>query len=70
LFAPPGTPSDLIKALNAATEAALGDPMLRENFTKASLEVAGGTPEALGTLAGADSAKYQRLIQELNVSGG
>jgi tripartite-type tricarboxylate transporter receptor subunit TctC len=70
LFAPPGTPRETIMALNAATETALGDPALRSNFTKASLEVVGGTPEALGLLARADSEKYQRLVKELNISGG
>ena len=69
LFAPPGTPRELIMALNAATETALGDPALRSNFTKASLEAVGGTPEALGLLARADSEKYQRLVKELNISG-
>jgi len=69
LFAPPGTPRELIMALNAATETALGDPALQSNFTKASLEAVGGTPEALGLLARADSEKYQRLVKELNISG-
>ena len=68
LFAPPGTPGDLIKALNAATEIALGDQLLRENFTKGSMEAVGGTPEALGTLARADSEKYSRLVKELHIS--
>lgn len=70
LFAPPGTPGDLIKALNAATEIALGDQLLRENFTKGSMEAVGGTPEALGTLARADSEKYSRLVKELHISAG
>jgi tripartite-type tricarboxylate transporter receptor subunit TctC len=70
LFAPPGISSELVQALNAATQTALGDPTLRENFKKASLEIAGGTPGALGGLARADSAKYQRLIKELNISAG
>ena len=69
LFAPPGTPRETIMALNAATETALGDPTLLSNFTKASLEAVGGTPEALGLLARADSEKYQRLVKELNISG-
>src|ERR1700716_1799974 len=69
LFAPPGTPRETIMALNAATETALGDPALQSNFTKASLEAVGGTPEALGLLARADSEKYQRLVKELNISG-
>lgn len=70
LFAPPKTPPEFIKALNAATETALGDATLRDNFTKGSLEAIGGTPEALSTLAQSDSAKYERLVKELNISAG
>src|SRR5450755_2039317 len=68
LFAPMGTPAEIIKMSNAATANALDDPTLRENFTKASLDVAGGTPEALGTLARSDSDKYGRLVKELNIT--
>ena len=70
LFAPLGTPAELIKALNTATAKALGDAMLRENFTKASLEATGGTPEQLGALARSDSDKYARLVKELNITAG
>jgi tripartite-type tricarboxylate transporter receptor subunit TctC len=70
LFAPKGMAPELIAALNTATQTALGDAMLRENFTKASLDTAGGTPEALGTLARADSDKYARLVKELHISAG
>jgi len=70
LFAPVGTPAETIKALNFATAKALNDPTLRENFAKASLDVAGGTPEQLGRLARSDSDKYARLVKELNITAG
>ncbi len=69
-FAPPATPPELIKQVNAAIQQALSDPKLLDNFTKGSLEAVGGTPEALGKLAQADSAKYERLVRELNISAG
>jgi tripartite-type tricarboxylate transporter receptor subunit TctC len=69
-FAPAGTPPDIIKQLNAAFQQALADPKLLENFTKGSLEAIGGSPEALGKLAQADSEKYARLVKELNISAG
>lgn len=68
LFAPGGTPAEMIKTLNTATATALGDATLRENFIKASLEATGGTPEQLGTLARSDSEKYARLVKELNIT--
>ncbi len=71
LFAPQTLPVAVIKALNNVTETALGDATLRENFAKGSLEgMAGGPPEALSTLAQEDSAKYGRLVRELNIPAG
>ena len=35
-----------------------------------ALEAIGGTPEALGKLAQADSEKYARLVKELNITAG
>jgi tripartite-type tricarboxylate transporter receptor subunit TctC len=69
-FAPAGTPAEIIKQMNAAVQQALADPKLLENFTKGSLEAIGGTPEALGKLAQADSEKYARLVKELNITAG
>lgn len=68
LFAPVGTPGETIKTLNTAAAKVLDDPTLRENFTKASMETVGGTPEQLGTLARSDSDKYARLVRELNIT--
>jgi tripartite-type tricarboxylate transporter receptor subunit TctC len=69
-FAPPGTPPEIVALLNGEIEKALTDKTLQENFVKGSLESIGGTPEKLGTLAKADSVKYERLVRELNISAG
>jgi len=69
-FAPPGTSEELVKQLNASFEKSLTDAKLLENFTKGSLEKKGGSPQKLGDLARADSEKYARLVQELNISAG
>jgi tripartite-type tricarboxylate transporter receptor subunit TctC len=68
LFAPAGTVADVITALNNATGRALEDPVLHENFTNATLETIGGTPEELGRMARSDSDKYARLVKELNIT--
>ena len=68
LFAPAGTPTETITALNSATARALGDPALRDNFSKASMETVGGPPEQLGKLARSDSDKYARLVKELSIT--
>ena len=66
-FAPPGTPPELIRTINAAFGRSLTDPKLRTAFEKGIVEPIGGTPEQLGELARADSAKYERLVRELDV---
>jgi len=68
VFAPAGTSPEVIKVLNSATAQALDDPVLRENFTKASMEIVGGPPGQLGQLSRSDSDKYARLVTELNIT--
>ena len=53
-----------------ACDTALMNATLRENFTRNSLEGMGGPPEALCTLAQADSEKYARLVKELKITAG
>jgi tripartite-type tricarboxylate transporter receptor subunit TctC len=69
-FAPPGTPKELVEKMNAAFAKSLTDQSVLDGFTKGSLEVKGGAPEALGKLARADSVKYERLIRELGITAG
>lgn len=68
-FAPPNTPPPLVRQINAAFAKALEEPKLREAFKKGILEPIGGTPEQLGEMARADSAKYERLVRELAITG-
>jgi tripartite-type tricarboxylate transporter receptor subunit TctC len=67
-FAPIGTPPELVTVLNEAIDKSLTDLALQQNFEKGSLESVGGSPERLDKLAKADSAKYERLVRELNIS--
>jgi tripartite-type tricarboxylate transporter receptor subunit TctC len=66
-FVPHGTPRELVIQLNGQMNHALKDDKLRETFLKGVVEPIGGTPEELGKLAQADSAKYARLVKELNI---
>ena len=66
-FAPAGTPKEIVDLLNSEFNKALKDPRLVDAFTKGSMEPIGGTPQDLGKLAQADSAKYARLVKELNI---
>ena len=66
-FVPKGTPKEIVDKLNAEMNKALKDPKLIDTFTKGAIDPVGGAPEEIGKLAQADSAKYARLIKDLNI---
>jgi tripartite-type tricarboxylate transporter receptor subunit TctC len=66
-FVPKGTPAVIVTRLNAEMARALADHAVKESLDRGSMEPAGGTPEVLGMLARDDSAKYERLVRELNI---
>jgi tripartite-type tricarboxylate transporter receptor subunit TctC len=70
LFAPKGTPKDIIAKLNAAAVAALADPAVRSRLADLGGEVIPPeqqTPEALGALVKADAEKWWPVIKELGL---
>lgn len=69
-FVPSGTPAPIVAKLNAEMNKALKDPKLIETFTKGAIEPVGGGTEEIGKLAQADSAKYAKLVKELNIKAG
>jgi len=70
LFAPKGTPNEIIDRLNAATVEALADPAVRSRLADLGLEIFPRdqqTPEALAALQKADAKKWWPLIKELGI---
>jgi tripartite-type tricarboxylate transporter receptor subunit TctC len=70
LFAPKGTPKDIIGKLNAGAVAALADPAVRSRLADLGQEVLPPeqqTPEALGASVKADAEKWWPIIKELGV---
>jgi tripartite-type tricarboxylate transporter receptor subunit TctC len=70
LFAPKGTPRDIIGKLNAAAMEALADPSVRSRLADLGAEVfprEQQTPEALGALAKADAAKWWPIIKAVGI---
>ena len=70
LFAPKGTPKDIIGKLNAAAVAALADPAVRSRLADLGQEVLPPeqqTPEALGALVKADAKRFWPLIREFGI---
>jgi tripartite-type tricarboxylate transporter receptor subunit TctC len=70
LFAPRGTPKDIIGKLNGAAVEALSDPAVRSRLADFGMEIfprEKQTPEALGALVKADAEKWLPLIKEFGI---
>ncbi len=67
VFAPAGTPGEIVERLAAEIGKALADPGIAERYAKSALEPVGGTPQQFAALLRADYDKYARLIKDLNI---
>jgi tripartite-type tricarboxylate transporter receptor subunit TctC len=72
LFAPKGTPKDVIAKLNGAMVEALADPAVRARLAQLGLDVAAReqqTPEGLAAFQKAEIEKWWPIIRAANVKG-
>jgi tripartite-type tricarboxylate transporter receptor subunit TctC len=72
LFAPKGTPKEIVAKLNAAAVEALADPTVRSRLTDLGVEVfprERQTPEALRALVIGDAEKWWPIIKQLGIKG-
>jgi len=67
LFAPAGTPSDILGRISAETIRLLGTPDILERVPGWGGEPAGTTPEEFAARYRSDIAKYARIIREAKV---
>lgn len=63
VFAPTGTPADIVKKLNGAIGRALAAPELRQQLVALGIEPAFSTPEALGTLVRNEIPKWAEIVK-------
>ena len=68
LFAPAGTPADIIKRLVDETQKALQDPELQKSFHNAGVEATFMGPEALATYMRAEYEKWGRVVKQTGAS--
>jgi tripartite-type tricarboxylate transporter receptor subunit TctC len=67
LFAPRGTPPEVIARLNDALNKAVADPAARERITRNGDEPGGGTPEQLGEVVRRDHARWGEVVRAANI---
>jgi tripartite-type tricarboxylate transporter receptor subunit TctC len=67
LFAPAGTPADVIDKLNRAANIAANDKEILEKFSSLGFETAPGTPQALADRSRNETAKWARAIREAGI---
>ncbi len=67
LFAPAGTPPDVVARLNAAAVAAMADPSVAERMQEFSATVVGSSPEELGAHVAAELVKWQPIVEGADI---
>lgn len=67
MFAPAGTPREIVARLQSEVAAALRAPDVRERFASVGAEPVGSTPEQFVALMLSDSARWAEVIKAANV---
>lgn len=67
MFAPAGTPTEIIQKLNSALNIAAVDKTILERFSSLGFETAPASPEALAQRTKTETAKWARAIREANI---
>jgi tripartite-type tricarboxylate transporter receptor subunit TctC len=62
LFAPPGTPPEIVKTLNAALGEILGQADVKKRLLELGIEARASTPEELSERLKSDIDKWQKVI--------
>jgi tripartite-type tricarboxylate transporter receptor subunit TctC len=67
LFAPAGTPADIVARVHRDTLAALHNAELKERFANLSVDPGGGTPREFADYVLREIAKYDKIVKRLNI---
>lgn len=67
MFVPTKTPKAIIDKLNAALNAVLNEPEIREKLLAQGSEAVGGTPEALARAVSTELPKWAKLAKDANI---
>jgi tripartite-type tricarboxylate transporter receptor subunit TctC len=67
VYAPAGTPAEIVSRLNAEMNALLRQPDVRETLGKQGLAATGGTPEQLAQLPRNDMERWAKVVQAAKI---
>ena len=67
LFAPAGTPPEVIKTLNQALQEILSEPEVRKRLLELGIEAKGSTPEEISARLKSDIDKWQKVIEKAGI---
>jgi tripartite-type tricarboxylate transporter receptor subunit TctC len=67
MFAPAGTPREVISRLHREVAKALDDPALRQHMSNAGMDPWLGTPEDMGSLVRNETNRYAKIIQSAGI---
>jgi tripartite-type tricarboxylate transporter receptor subunit TctC len=67
VFAPAGTPPDVVARLNAAINAAANSKDLQDKFLATGFAIDPGTPDDLARRNRAESAKWEKAIKDAKI---
>ena len=65
--APKGTPTDIVKKLNAAARAGLADTETKDRLNKIGLDVHTSTPEEMRTMVAEQIAKWKKVVADAHI---
>ena len=67
MWAPLGTPKEIVSQLNQAIGRILKQPDVRERFTSEGMETAHNTPEEFSRYLAQDIAKWSKVVKDGNI---
>lgn len=67
IYAPAGTPADVIKTLNTALNEVLADPEVRQKALAMGIEAKGSTPDEIQARLKSDIAKWSKVIDKAGI---
>jgi tripartite-type tricarboxylate transporter receptor subunit TctC len=67
VFAPAGTPKEIVAKVNADIVKALSDSEVRKRLLEAGAEAAPGTPDQFGAFVKAEIGKWAKVVKDANI---